>query len=210
MADFYFILTSFPLILTIAAYKETIFSEGFIFFAVTFLFEGPAVTALLSTMGKLVREKDINVTKDYFKAYKVNFIQALFIWSIQFLIIFALIQDIRIMRHLPYGNYLIPIFYVVLFLILILGLYIYPILTRFYLKTKDLIKLSMFFFIVKIKETLLLIFIGILISLLMMYISFIPVLIFASIISFILMYIEQDVIRELEEMKKKQDASLEK
>ena len=34
---------------------------------------GPALTALLSLMGKLTREGDIDVTKDFFEAYKVNF-----------------------------------------------------------------------------------------------------------------------------------------
>ena len=44
---------------------------------------GPAATALLSVMGKLIREKDINITKDFFKAYKANFFQSLFFWTLE-------------------------------------------------------------------------------------------------------------------------------
>lgn len=73
ISNFYFMLLSFPLILTTAAFKEKLLSDGFGFFLISLLFEGPAITALLSIMGKLIREKDISVTKDYFKAYKVNF-----------------------------------------------------------------------------------------------------------------------------------------
>ncbi|SKA76157.1 Uncharacterized membrane protein YesL [Caloramator quimbayensis] len=210
MANFCFVLTSFPLILTIAAYKEKIFSEGFLFFVVTFLLEGPAATALLSIMGKLEREKDINTVRDYFKAYKVNFVQSLFVWSVQFLIIFALIEDIRIIKNIGHGKFLIPVFYVLLFFILSIGLYMYPVLTRFYLKTKDLIKFSMFFLIVKVKNTLILIFMVILISQIMLYLSILPFLIFASVIAFGIMYIQKNIIQDLEEMKKKQDSLLDK
>ncbi|MCX7884491.1 MAG: YesL family protein [Caloramator sp.] len=203
-----FVLTSFPLILTIAAYKEKIFSEGFIFFAIAFLFEGPAIVALLSVMGKLIREKDINTVKDYFKSYRVNFLQALFVWSIQFLIIFALVEDIRIVSYIGHGKFLVPVFYVLLFLVLLMGMYMYPILTRFYFKMKDLIKFSMFFLIVKIKNTLILSLILILISQIMLYVSILCFFIFASFIAFGVMYIQKNVINDLEEMKAKQDSVL--
>lgn len=84
----------------------------------------------------------------------------------------------------------------------------YPILSRFYLKTKDLIKLSIFYSIVKIKNTLFSIIIALAAILITRYMAFLSIFIFGSVISFLVMYIQQDMLKELEEKREKQSMTI--
>ena len=66
-------------------------------------------------MGKLVREGDINLTKDYFKAYKENFRQAFSIGALFTVLIVLLLVDIRIIKASSLATFLLPIFMAVFF-----------------------------------------------------------------------------------------------
>lgn len=206
LGNFYFMLCSFLLILTIVAYKEKLFTDGLGFFLISLLPEGPAFTALLSIMGKLIREKDINVTYDYFKAYKINFIQSLFAWTLQVIVVFIIIEDLRITRTMIYGKFIIPIFIMILIFLIVIGFYVYPILTRFYLSIKDLTKLSIYYSIKKIKNSLYAVFIVTFAVFMIKYMAILSLFLFGSVISYLIMYVQQDVLKEIEE-KKKNDAT---
>lgn len=150
----YFALCNIPFLFILLSYTENVSTEYWVLFILFALPIGPAYTALLSVMGKLVREKDVNLTRDYFKAYKTNFFQSLFLWTAQIMIFAVLIIDIRFFAVQGSGRFLIPFFYALIFLNVLVGMYIYPILSRFYLKNLDIIKLSLYYLIKKWKITL--------------------------------------------------------
>lgn len=110
---------------------------------------GPAMTALSSAMQKLIREKDISPFSDYFKAYKVNFGQGLYIGSILSFAMIILYFDVNYFFQ-KNNNLVACICIAAIIIILILSLNIYAVLARFNLKTKDIFKISARMFIKKI------------------------------------------------------------
>ena len=99
MGNLYFLLLNIPLftvLFLLLTRGSNPLPPGFVYIIfICCIPVGPAVTALLSVMGKLIREKDINITKDYFKAYKVNFSQSLFFWTLELILICILYVDVK-------------------------------------------------------------------------------------------------------------------
>lgn len=102
---------------------------------------GPAITALLSAMQKLVRYKDIAVWKDYFKAYRQNFGQSLFITAIMVFAVTMLYMDFAYFVRKDMKG-IANVFMIFIILLIMISTYIYPILSRFNLKTIDIFKIS--------------------------------------------------------------------
>lgn len=172
---------------------------------------GPAITALLSAMGKLVREKDINITKDYFRAYKQNFVQSLFVWVLGLAAISILLVDISFFKNQSYGIYVIPLMYALIVVVLAMGFYTLPLISRFYLKTKDVIRLSFYYSIAKFKITLLNISAIIIGGFVIYRYTTIAMIFVASGVCYLIMYYEKDLLKELEDqMKKENPEDLEK
>lgn len=171
----------------------------YIMFFLAVLPVAPSFTALLSVMGKLVREGDINLTKDYFRAYRQNFKQAFTIGALFDILIVVLLIDIRILKASSLAAFLIPIFYACIFSILLVALNVFPIVSRFYLKTKDVLKLSAFYIIKKFKNTLLNI-VGIAAMFLLAdYAPSVAFMFIASIIAYIIMLNEKSILDDIEE-----------
>ena len=74
LTNFYFIVCN--LLFFIVFYLADFVFENILLFYITLIPMGPTITAVLSSMGKLVREKDLHPTKDFFIAYKTNFIRS--------------------------------------------------------------------------------------------------------------------------------------
>lgn len=206
MSNIYFLLLNIPLLyilLVLISNGQKALPEGFsIVFALCCIPIGPAATALFSVMGKLVREKDINVTKDFFKAYKTNFLQSLFFWTLGIFIIIVLVFDIRIIASYNYPRILINILYVFIAFIFIIGLYVFPIISRFYLKAKDILKFSAYYAIRKIHITIMNLFSFVIVGFVFFKISTFILLFISSIICYMIMYYEQKVLTEIEEKLK--------
>ena len=160
---------------------------------------GPAITALMSVMGKLVREKDARLTRDFFTAYKQGFKQSMVIWLLELGTITILIIDILFFKKQSYGIFVIPIMYVIGIVILLMGLYAFPLISRFQLKTKDVIRLSFYYTIVKFKITFLNIaalFIG---GFLLYKYTSIAIFFVTSAVCYMIMFYEKDILKELED-----------
>lgn len=160
---------------------------------------GPTITALLSVMGKIIREKDVSVTREYFKSLKQSFKQSFLAWFIELLLIVIMLGDIKFFGTRSYGAFLIPIFYVFIIIILILGLYVFPIISRFYLKLSDVYKLAFYYAIKKFKVTLFNIFAIVASVFLMKMMPSIVIIFLGSIICYMIMLNEKDVLKELED-----------
>lgn len=106
---------------------------------------GASTTAMYYIMGKLVRDDDVRILKDYWKSFKNNFKQATAIWLIMLiagLIIYTNIRNITLLGDM--GKIIYPLQLVVLIELVIIAIYIFPLLSRYEMKTKNLFKTAFF------------------------------------------------------------------
>ncbi|OOM71634.1 hypothetical protein CLPUN_49150 [Clostridium puniceum] len=115
---------------------------------------GPSLGALYSTTGKVIREKDIYFSSYFWNTYKTNFISNLKLWMIELIAITILFIDFQYFYlHSP-GNGIYIIFIVLIVISLIVGFYAFAINSRFELKLKDLLVLSLYYVIKKFPVTI--------------------------------------------------------
>lgn len=209
LGNVYFAILNIPLLFTLLIYfirPATVplpQGFGFVFF-LSLIPVGPAITALCGVMGKLVRESDAYFTKDFFKYYKMNFKQSLFIWVVQLSILGILYMDLRYFK-LQGPQIFSSFFLVMAALIIIWGLYIYPLISRFYFKTLDVIKLSIYYAIKKFKITIFMICNFIIGVFLILQVSSIFLLFIIGIITFMNMFYLKDLFIEIQGQIKSKD-----
>ena len=102
-------------------------------FLITLIPFGPSITMLLYCTGKLIRNKDLDLIPDIKLGLKLNFKQSLIIWIIELALIFILNINIKF-----FSSYSIILSGILLFT----SPYIYVLISRFSMNTKDIIKNS--------------------------------------------------------------------
>ena len=101
---------------------------------------GPACTAMHYVLLKMVRDEDSYITKSYFKSFKENFKQGLVLQIIKYAVGGMLVLDYFIARsRSSIYAYVVVGMGIILYVV---GLYIFPILSRFENKTRTTIKNS--------------------------------------------------------------------
>lgn len=116
---------------------------------------GPSLGALYSTIGKVIREKDIYFSSYFWSTYKNNFISNLKLWMAELILITILFIDFQYFYlHSP-GNGIYIVFIVLIVISSIVGFYSFAINSRFELKLKDLLVLSLYYTIKKFPITIL-------------------------------------------------------
>lgn len=161
---------------------------------------GPALTTLFSVMGKFIRESEIAPTKEFFHFYKINFLQSLLVGIILNILISIAYFDMNYFSSK--GNrYLSYLFLTLLVLIIMVGIYIYPIISRYNIKVVHLFKVSIKLLIKKVYISLSCISIIVIVLGLVRItrLSLVGILFGASIICYIIMRMEKKIIDELEE-----------
>jgi uncharacterized membrane protein YesL len=206
LGNFYFWLMNIPYIFVGLVMSRSGDTQINLILILSLIPIGPALTALLSVMGKLIREGDINVTRDFFKAYKTNFFEALFFWTVGLVILLSIKIDIMIISRNSHLHFLNIVVTIACFICLSLALYIFPIISRFYLKKTDVLRLSAEYFIKKV-HVCLITFIGIYLLLKISngILGGIMLLFSASIISYGIMYLEKGILKDIEEKLPKTD-----
>lgn len=196
VGSFYFLLLNIPLTLTLLALNYDPSGAPLLLF-LSSIPVGPAATALFSVMGKLVREKDLDITKDFFKSYKTNFVQSLGMWLIELCMLFIIYYDIKFFsKQFPALNFF---FIILAFIVFNAGLYAFPILSRFYMKTSNIIKLAFYYSMKKIKITFLNLCAIFLSAIIFIKVPNLLLLLATSIVFFLIMYYENNILKEIEE-----------
>lgn len=171
---------------------------------------GPALTALLSLMGKLTREGDIDVTKDFFKAYKVNFVDSVFFWTLGIsiltlawieLLYFNSNSSLTLVKIIPM---------IIIFICIAMWFHIFPIISRFYLKKKDVLALSLTYMIKKIYVCIISSVVAFILWIIFIKIKFVVILalFFVSIICYLIMLMEKSMLLDIEEKYNNKDAEV--
>ncbi len=167
---------------------------------------GPALVALFSVMGKIVRENDVNMTKDFFKAYRKNFSEALFYWVSFLTILIIIYADIIYLnsnvQFMLSKFILISIKFILItvaFILISMTFYVFPIISRFYFAKKDVIKISFYYAFKKFHITILnwicvigLSYLSIVIS------STILIFFFWSVLCYLIIFNEKSILMDLE------------
>jgi uncharacterized membrane protein YesL len=208
LGNLYFLLLNIPLLFILIVFLYNVTNpipRGGVSIFICCIPIGPAVTALLSVMGKLIREKDIDITKDFFKAYKVNFFQSLFFSTLEIVAISLLAIDIKFFTSGSYPRVVTSFIFVVITFILLMSIHVFPIISRFYLSRKDILKTAAYYTIRKFHITILS-FVSILV------VGFIALKVFplisvfaASIICYLIMFYHQKILLEIEGKLKNQN-----
>lgn len=192
LANFYFLLTN-VLIIEVYLNFELTFANLPIFL-IALIPTGFSITAMCSLMGKLIREKHINVTRDFIRFYLMGIKETFKIWIPSLLTIFSLAL---------YGRFIdleIVHWVVTILIILKIGflLMIFPIMSRFSFLTRDLIKIAFYYFFKKMYLPLA--GIGVLLAayLALTSITYYFILVIGSTIFYFLILMLQDVLREIE------------
>lgn len=95
---------------------------------------GPAITAMFYVTMKMVRNEEAYIVKGFFHSFKANLRQGIIINIITLAAFIMLSLDISLVRVMEGTMYkvLFYIFLVLLFLSMLVYLYIYPVLAKFY------------------------------------------------------------------------------
>ena len=102
---------------------------------------GPALGAAFYSMGKLVREGDINPVKSYIKGYTMNFKIAFIFGLIQSILLASLVVNLVIV----FDNFLLAVLLMLPIIMLsMVTLYGFAVLSRFEMKIKNLFTLSIY------------------------------------------------------------------
>lgn len=164
----------------------------------------PSFNILIYCVNKFFKNKDLNIISDFKKGFLLSFKQSIFIWAVELLLILALYSNIRFFK-VAFNNTLLSCLFVGLLLLLILMTpFISLLVSLFSIKTLDIFKNSFILIftrpILAITNILLL-----LMSLVLFEIS--PgttVLFIASILSFMFVFANKTLIKELENLSKAQ------
>jgi len=200
ITNFWFLMMILPLIIYMYKFEGNISMPIMLLLSILM---GPAITTLFSIMGKFLREGEISPTKDFFHFYKLNFLQSLLVGVILNIAISIAYFDMDYFSSS--GNQAFSYFFLALLvLVIMLSMYIYPIISRYNIRVVHLFKLSINLLIKKIYISLSCISIIIIVFgiLRISRLSLIALLFGASIICYLIMRIERNMIDELEEVIK--------
>lgn len=106
---------------------------------------GASTTALFYVCGKRVKGEEGYLFRDFWKSFKMNFKQSTIVWLIAMLVFFILYIDFKSLNLMGnFQKYFFVLLLVIGFETIMTVLYIFPVLSKFYIKTSNLIKTSFF------------------------------------------------------------------
>lgn len=159
---------------------------------------GPSLGALYSTTGRILREKDIYFSSYYWNTYKKNFVSNLKLWLVELIALTMLFIDFQYFYlHMPENGVYI-IFIVLIVALMIIGFYAFALNSRFELKLKDLLALSLYYMIKKFPVTILKIAVIVLAYLVLKNVSIIFLIFLPTVTCFIFYYYDKAIFAELE------------
>lgn len=116
-------------------------------FSVPLVTIGASTTATYYTVVKGIRRKRGYIWKNFWSSFKMNFLQATMLWiaslAIDGLFVFNIIFAHNNIEGM-WGNVLIVIYMVILAVLITTQMYVFPVLSRFKLSVKEIVKTSFF------------------------------------------------------------------
>ncbi|ENH97840.1 hypothetical protein J416_03211 [Gracilibacillus halophilus YIM-C55.5] len=151
LTNIYFLLANVLYLFVFSLFELRL--ENILVFYVGALPAGPAIAAMYASMGKLVRHQSIQPTKDFWHYYRLNFAIATKFWLLFSTMIAIMLVDIYYVNtRIPW---LTPVFIAIIVCGCLLMMYGFPILSRFEVKVKNLLIVSIYATFKYVKTTIL-------------------------------------------------------
>lgn len=115
---------------------------------------GPAFTALLTVMKRILNHTIDSVIKDFFRGYRAEFKQSLIAWIIILSILIASLFNYYLSYRIESLHVLILPSLMIASLAMCMCFYIFPLIVSYHMKLKDLLKLALYFVFKEYKTTL--------------------------------------------------------
>jgi len=153
MLNLYFAIANIPLIAAFSLLK--LVQSNAIYYFAALIPMGPAIAAIMAAMKKIVTDKDISVTKDFWRFYKGNFSSSVKLWLVILVLLLILAADIAFFVDKPIFAIISPLF--IILSILLLNMLICGLVTLIQTKhrLKTLLILSFYYAIKKFYITFL-------------------------------------------------------
>lgn len=113
-------------------------------FSVPLITIGASTTALFYVTGKIMRKEEYHISADFWKSFKDNFRQSTIIWLILVLMFYLVITNLLAIKPLGMSNFLLYMQYLILFEIVVVGIYIFPLLARYHVTILHAFKMAIF------------------------------------------------------------------
>lgn len=139
LTNAYFLVSNALILLALILLPLSI--SNLLVYGVALIPTGASLTALFYAMGKLYREKTIQPTKDYWKAYLDNFKESTKYWLIMIALLIVLSVDILYVLERGW-IFLTVVSLIVLAIMMVTMIYAFSILARFEVTTKNLMIFS--------------------------------------------------------------------
>lgn len=130
-----------------------------LFTSIPIITAGASFTAMHHVALKIARNEEGYITRDFFKSFKVNFRQATIIWMMMMLILLVLAGDFYIINYsgLEFGFMFRSVLLAIFFLVLFIGVLVFPVLARFENTVFKTIKNSLMIGVLQLPKTILMI-----------------------------------------------------
>ncbi|MDD6811213.1 MAG: DUF624 domain-containing protein [Lachnospiraceae bacterium] len=122
---------------------------------------GAAFTGMYYVLLKIVRGEEGYLIRGFFKSFKQNFKQATILWLLILLVIGIYVGDFLIFNYsgISFPKAFVIVICAIAVVLLMVGVYIFPILARFDNSIKNIIKNSFFMAILNLPKTVLMVLI---------------------------------------------------
>ena len=128
-----------------------IFDMGFLtliylVFCIPIVTIGAATTSLYYVSAKVIRHNRSYVWREFWSSFKTNFVQSPIVWVITAILMVLLFFNFQIVNVSgeAKGGYLIGAYLAILFILLCISCYVYPIISRFGTRLSQILRLSLY------------------------------------------------------------------
>lgn len=118
----------------------------YLVFCIPVVTVGAATTSLYYVSAKVLRHNRSYVWREFWSSFKTNFVQSTIVWVVTAIIDVLLFFNIQIVGAGgdSKGGYLIGAYLAIMFIILCISCYVYPIISRFGTKLSQILRLSLY------------------------------------------------------------------
>lgn len=129
---------------SIVIYNLLVLNFLWLIFSIPIITIGGSTTALFYVVGKIIRGENYKLLSDFWKSFKLNIRQATVIWVILFLGIYIIITNVIVVNALVLSKFFLYMQYIILFELLVTGIYIFPLLSRYHMSIFHSFKMAIF------------------------------------------------------------------
>ncbi|NLK22273.1 MAG: YesL family protein [Epulopiscium sp.] len=113
-------------------------------FCIPIVTAGASTTALFYVAGKRVRKEEGYLFRDFWKSFKMNFMQSTIVWIILLIAYFILYVNIMNIGNVgTMARFIMPIQIIILIELVVMSIYMFALLSRFYMTIGGLFKTSL-------------------------------------------------------------------